>query len=152
VGHPLLHQLDDPAQGTLGVHLYIARRLVILASDDVGMADSMGLVVADAAASAVEFVGIPEAGLNLAHALIYLATAPKSNTTIAGLSRAFGDVRQRQAGAVPQPLRSVHPYQRNTLREGGGYRYPHNDPSGFVTQEYRPPDIAGEIGSPQRRV
>ena len=71
---------------------------------------------------------------------------------MAGLSRAFNDVRQRQAGAVPLPLRSVHPYQRNKLREGGGYRYPHNDPSGFVAQEYRPPDIAGEIGSPGRRV
>ena len=118
---------------------YIARRLVILASEDVGMADSMGLVVADAAARAVEFVGLPEAGLNLAHAVIYLATAPKSNTTMAGLARAFDDVRHRQAGAVPGPLRSVHPYQRNKLQEGGGYRYPHNDPSGFVPQEYRPP-------------
>jgi hypothetical protein len=104
---------------------YIARRLVILASEDVGMADSMALVVADAAARAVKFVGLPEAGLNLAHAVIYLATAPKSNTTMAGLSRAFDDVRQRQAGAVPLPLRSVHSYQRNKLREGGGYRYPH---------------------------
>jgi putative ATPase len=131
---------------------YIARRLVILASEDVGMADSMGLVVADAAARAVEFVGLPEAGLNLAHAVIYLATAPKSNTAMAGLSRAMGDVRHRQAGAVPAPLRSIHPYQRNKLREGGGYRYPHNDPSGFIAQEYRPPDIAGEIGSPERRV
>ncbi|MGH9230383.1 MAG: replication-associated recombination protein A [Acidimicrobiales bacterium] len=131
---------------------YIARRLVILASEDVGMADSMGLVVADAAARAVEFVGLPEAGLNLAHAVIYLATAPKSNGAMAGLSRAFDDVRRRPAGAVPLPLRSVHPYQRNKLREGGGYRYPHNDPSGFVAQEYRPPDLAGEIGSSGRRV
>jgi putative ATPase len=122
---------------------FIARRLVILASEDVGMADSMGLVVADAAARAVEYVGLPEAGLNLAHAVVYLATAPKSNTTMAGLSRAFDDVRKRQAGAVPGHLRSVHPYQRNKLREGGGYRYPHNDPSGFVAQEYRPPEIAG---------
>ena len=131
---------------------FIARRLVILASEDVGVADSMGLVVADAAARAVEFVGLPEAALNLAHAVIYLATAPKSNTAMAGLSRAFDDVRTRQAGAVPGHLRSVHPYQRNKLKEGGGYRYPHNDPSGFVPQEYRPPEIAGEIGTPGRRV
>jgi putative ATPase len=131
---------------------YIARRLVILASEDVGMADSMGLVVADAAARAVEFVGLPEAGLNLAHAVIYLATAPKSNTVMSGLVRASGDVRRRQAGAVPGPLRSVHPYQRNKLKEGGGYRYPHNDPSGFVPQEYRPPEIAGEAGTADRRV
>jgi putative ATPase len=131
---------------------YIARRLVILASEDVGMADSNGLVVADAAARAVEFVGLPEAALNLAHAVIYLATAPKSNTAMAGLARASDDVRNRPAGAVPGPLRSVHPYQRNKLKEGGGYRYPHNDPTGFVAQEYRPPEIAGAIGSPERRV
>jgi putative ATPase len=131
---------------------YIARRLVILASEDIGMADSMGLVVADAAARAVEYVGLPEAGLNLAHAVVYLATAPKSNTTMAALARAFGDVRRREAGAVPGPLRSVHPYQRNKLHEGGGYRYPHNDPSGFIAQEYRPPEIAGERGTAGRRV
>ncbi len=131
---------------------YIARRLVILASEDVGMADSMGLVVADAAARAVEFVGLPEAALNLAHAVIYLATAPKSNTTMAALARAGSDVRKRREGSVPVDLRSQHPYQRNKLKEGGGYRYPHNDPSGFVRQEYRPPEIAGEIGTAERHV
>lgn len=131
---------------------FIARRLVILASEDVGMADPMALVVADAAARAVEFVGLPEVALNLAQAVIHLATAPKSNTTMAGLARAFDDVRQRQAAAVPPYLRSIHPYQRNKLKEGDGYRYPHNDRSGFVTQEYRPPEIAGEIGSKERRV
>ncbi len=131
---------------------FVARRLVILASEDVGMADSMGLVVADAAARAVEFVGLPEAALNLAHAVIYLATAPKSNSVMAGLARASDDVRDRQAGAVPGPLRSTHPYQRNKMKEGGGYVYPHNDPRGFVTQEYRPPEIAGPPGSSERRV
>jgi putative ATPase len=131
---------------------FIARRLVILASEDVGMADSMGLVVADAAARAVEYVGLPEAGLNLAHAVIYLATAPKSNTVMAGLVRASGDVSGRPEGAVPADLRSMHPYQRNKLKEGGGYRYPHNEPSGFVAQEYRPPEIAGEPGTAERRV
>src|SRR6202008_4164566 len=77
----------------------IARRLVILASEDVGMADPNGLVVADAAARAVEFVGMPEAQLNLAHAVTYLANAPKSNTVIAALARASDDVSNRQAGA-----------------------------------------------------
>ena len=124
---------------------FIARRLVILASEDVGAADSMGLVVADAAARAVEFVGLPEAQLNLAHAVVYLATAPKSNTVMSGLARAFDDVEHRPAGAVPAPLRSTHPYQRNKMREGGGYVYPHNDPSGFVPQEYRPPEVAGRV-------
>lgn len=131
---------------------FIARRLVILASEDIGMADSMGLVVADAAARAVEFVGLPEAGLNLAHCVVYLATAPKSNTAMSALARASEDVRHRQEGAVPAYLRSVHPYQRNKMKEAGGYRYPHNDPSGFVPQEYRPPEIAGPIGSAERRL
>lgn len=124
---------------------FIARRLVILASEDVGAADSMGLVVADAAARAVEFVGLPEAQLNLAHAVVYLATAPKSNTVMAALARALDDVSSRPTGAVPAPLRSVHPYQRNKMGEGGGYLYPHNDPSGFVAQEYRPPEVAGRV-------
>ena len=124
---------------------FIARRLVILASEDVGLADSNGLVVADAAARAVEFVGLPEAQLNLAHAVLYLATAPKSNTVMAALARASDDVAHRPAGAVPGPLRSVHPYQRNKLKEGGGYVYPHNDPSGFVAQEYRPPETTGRV-------
>jgi putative ATPase len=124
---------------------FIARRLVILASEDVGMADSMGLVVADAAARAVEFVGLPEAQLNLAHAVVYLASAPKSNTVMAGLARASDDVANRPAGAVPGPLRSVHPYQARKMREGGGYLYPHNDPSGFVDQDYRPPEVSGRV-------
>jgi putative ATPase len=131
---------------------FIARRLVILASEDVGAADSMGLVIADAAARAVEFVGLPEAALNLAHAVVYLASAPKSNAVMAGLARASEDVAKRPTGAVPGPLRSVHPYQRRKMKEGGGYVYPHNDPSGFVAQEYRPPEVAGEMGSPRRRV
>jgi putative ATPase len=124
---------------------FIARRLVILASEDVGAADSMGLVVADAAARAVEFVGLPEAQLNLAHAVVYLASAPKSNAVMAAMARAFEDVAQRPAGPVPAPLRSVHPYQRRKMGEGGGYVYPHNDPSGFVSQEYRPPEVAGRV-------
>src|SRR5436190_2130905 len=86
---------------------FIARRLVILASEDVGLADSMGLVVADSAARAVEFVGLPEAQLNLAHAVVYLATAPKSNRAYLGLRRAQADVRERAAGAVPTHLRDA---------------------------------------------
>ena len=122
---------------------FIARRLVILASEDVGMADSMGLVVADAAARAVEFVGLPEAQLVLAHAVVYLATAPKSNTSATGLWNAQKDVRERPAGPVPAHLRSVHPYQRNKLKEPGGYRYPHDDPRGWLPQQYRPDELEG---------
>jgi putative ATPase len=131
---------------------FIARRLVILASEDVGMADPVGLMVADAAARAVEFVGLPEAGLNLAHAVIYLSSAPKSNTTMAALARASDEVRNRPAGAVPPHLRSIHPYQRNKLKEGGGYRYPHNDPAGFVVQGYRPPEIERDPETGRRRI
>lgn len=124
---------------------FIARRLVILASEDIGMADPLALVVADAAARAVEFVGLPEAQLNLAQAVIHLAAAPKSNSVMAALARAFDDVDHLAAGAVPGPLRSVHPYQARKMKEGGGYVYPHNDPTGFVTQEYRPAEAAGRV-------
>ncbi|HWE55623.1 MAG TPA: replication-associated recombination protein A [Acidimicrobiales bacterium] len=124
---------------------FIARRLVILASEDIGMADPMSLVIADAAARAVEFVGLPEAQLNLAQAVVHLASAPKSNTVMAALARAFDDVEHIQAGAVPAPLRSVHPYQARKMHEGGGYVYPHNDPAGFVDQEYRPAEVAGRV-------
>ncbi|MBW8826906.1 MAG: replication-associated recombination protein A [Acidobacteria bacterium] len=122
---------------------FIARRLVILASEDVGMADSMGIVVADAAARAVEFVGLPEAGLNLAHAVIYLATAPKSNSTIHALGEATRDVRERPAGEVPTHLRDSHYQGAASLGHGKGYRYPHDDPRGWVPQSYRPDELAG---------
>src|SRR5262249_7380909 len=86
---------------------FIARRLVILASEDVGMADPMSIVVADAAARAVEFVGLPEAGINLAHAVIHLATAPKSNRVVAALGAASADVRAGKGGEVPMHLRDA---------------------------------------------
>src|SRR5439155_3561221 len=86
---------------------FIARRLVILASEDVGMADPQGLVVADAAARAVEFVGMPEAQLNLAHAVVYLANAPKSNSAATALWAAQADIRDRPTGSVPRHLRDA---------------------------------------------
>jgi putative ATPase len=122
---------------------YIARRLVVLASEDVGMADPMGLVVADAAARAVEFVGLPEAQLNLAHAVVYLATAPKSNRAAVALWRAQGDVKERPAGAVPKHLRDASYYAAKKLGHGAGYDYPHDDPRGWVPQSYRPPEVEG---------
>jgi putative ATPase len=120
----------------------IARRLVILASEDVGLADSMGLVVADAAARAVEFVGMPEAQLNLAHAVIYLARAPKSNSVITALGAASDDVRELPAGRVPQHLRDAHYPGAARLGHGEGYRYPHDEPGGWVEQEHRPVEVA----------
>ncbi len=118
----------------------IARRMVILASEDVGMADPQGLVVADAAARAVEFVGMPEAQLNLAHAVIYLATAPKSNSVITALGAAMTDVGERPAGAVPPHLRDAHYPGAAKLRHGADYVYPHDAPGGWVAQQYRPDD------------
>jgi putative ATPase len=123
---------------------YIARRLVILASEDVGMADPHGIVVADAAARAVEFVGLPEAQLNLAHAVIYLATAPKSNRVIVALGRAFDAVRSG-GGEVPTHLRDAHYRGAASLGHGEGYEYPHDDPRGWVEQQYRPPREAEAV-------
>jgi len=124
---------------------FIARRLVILASEDVGMADPMALLVADAAARAVEFVGLPEAQLNLAQAVIHLATAPKSNRVTAALGGAQGDVKDRPAGEVPMHLRSASYFGAKKLGHGIGYEYPHDDPRGWVPQEHRPPEVAGRV-------
>ena len=124
---------------------FIARRLVILASEDVGMADPRGLLVADAAARAVEFVGLPEAQLNLAQAVVYLATAPKSNRVTVALGRAHDDVRERPAGPVPPPLRDAHYRGAGSIGHGVGYDYPHDDPRGWVPQEHRPPQTAGRV-------
>jgi putative ATPase len=121
---------------------FIARRMVVLASEDIGMADSMALVVADAAARAVEFVGLPEATLNLAHAAVYLATAPKSNRAAMGIWKAEEDVRERPAGPVPAHLRDSHYASAQKLGHGVGYEYPHDDPRGWVAQQYRPPEVS----------
>jgi putative ATPase len=124
---------------------FIARRLVILASEDVGLADPLALVVADAAARAVEFVGLPEAQLNLAQAVIHLAAAPKSNSVIVALGRAQEDVRNGPRGEVPTHLRDAHYGGAQALGHGKGYRYPHDDPRGWVAQEYRPPEVADNV-------
>ncbi len=121
---------------------FIARRLVILASEDVGMADPMALVVADAAARAVEFVGLPEAQLNLAQAVVHLATAPKSNRSAMAIWSAREDVRAGAGGEVPAHLRDSHYGGAKVLGHGDGYDYPHDDPRGWVPQEYLPADAA----------
>ena len=124
---------------------FIARRLVILASEDVGMADPMSLVVADAAARAVEFVGLPEAGLNLAQAVVHLATAPKSNRITVALGRAGVDARASGVGEVPMHLRDAHYRGAAQLGHGDGYRYPHDDPTGWVDQRHRPDEVEGNV-------
>jgi putative ATPase len=117
---------------------FVARRLVILASEDVGEADPMGLVVATAAAHAVEFVGLPEAQLNLAQAVVHLATAPKSNRSAMGIWQARADVGKGVTGEVPAHLRDAHYRSAGAIGHGVGYEYPHDDPRGWVPQRYLP--------------
>jgi putative ATPase len=121
---------------------FIARRLVILASEDVGEADPLALVVADAAARAVEFVGLPEAQLNLAQAVVHLACAPKSNRVTVALGRAQRDVREAPRGDVPAHLRDAHYRSAAAIGHGDGYQYPHDHPGAHVAQEYRPAPVA----------
>lgn len=121
---------DDPR--------FIARRLVILASEDIGAADHTSLLVADAAARAVEFVGLPEARLNLAHAVVHLARAPKSNAVTMAIGAAEADVREAVDQEVPVHLRDAHYGGARQLGHGEGYRYPHDHPGGWVEQRYRP--------------
>ncbi len=121
---------------------FVARRLVILASEDVGMADPTSLLVATAAASAVEYVGLPEAQLNLAQAVVHLAQAPKSNRVTMAIGAAMADVRDRPKGAVPAHLRDAHYKGAASIGHGGGYAYPHDDPRGWVAQRHRPDEVA----------
>ena len=124
---------------------FIARRLVILASEDVGMADPNALVVAVAAATALEHVGLPEAQLNLAQAVVYLATAPKSNRVALAIWSAREDVRKGVSSEVPAHLRDGHYEAAKEFGHGVGYIYPHDDPRGWVSQQYLPDEANGSI-------
>jgi putative ATPase len=121
---------------------YIARRLIVHASEDVGLADSRALLVAVAAAHAVEHVGLPEARLNLAHATLYLARAPKSNSVIAALGGASRAVREQGALRPPKPLRDAHYPGAKKLGHGQGYVYPPSDPAGYDV-DYLPDELKG---------
>ncbi|MEO8107727.1 MAG: replication-associated recombination protein A [Actinomycetes bacterium] len=121
---------------------FIARRLVIHASEDVGMADPSALQTAVAALQASAFVGLPEARIPLAQAVIHLATAPKSNAVVVAIDEALADLRAGRIGAVPAALRDAHYAGAKDLGVGG-YRYPHDDPRGIVPQQYAPDDVAG---------
>ncbi|NPV59531.1 MAG: replication-associated recombination protein A [Actinobacteria bacterium] len=124
---------------------FIARRMVIFASEDVGLADSGALVVADAAARAVEFVGMPECALNLAHAALYLALAPKSNSATRAISAASREVERGVTQGVPLHLRDSHYRGAAELGHGKGYLYPHDYPGHHVRQDYLPEGIKGAI-------
>ncbi len=122
---------------------FIARRLIVHASEDVGMADPSALGVAVAAAHAVEFVGLPEARINLTQATIHLALAPKSNSVIKAIGAAQADVRAGLAGPVPPHLRDAHYPGAARLGHGQAYAYPHDFPEGVVGQQYAPDSLAG---------
>jgi putative ATPase len=122
---------------------FIARRLIVHASEDIGLADPTALQAAVAAGQAVELVGLPEARINLAQAVIHLSLAPKSNAVITAIEAAAADVRAGLAGPVPAHLRDAHYPGAQRLGHGHGYRYPHDDPAGVVTQQYAPDAIAG---------
>ena len=122
---------------------FIARRLTILASEDIGLADPTALLTAVAAAQTVQLIGMPEAQLTLAHATVHLATAPKSNAVTTALAAAMGDVKAGKAGMVPPHLRDGHYSGAAALGNAQGYSYPHDDPDGIVPQQYAPDELVG---------
>lgn len=122
---------------------FIARRIIILASEDIGMADPSSLQVAVAAAQAVALIGMPEARLTLAQAVIHLATAPKSNSVITAIDKAISEVRAGGAGPVPAHLRDGHYSGAKDLGHAVDYRYPHSDPRGVLEQQYPPDKLIG---------
>ncbi len=124
----MIHAGEDPR--------FIARRLVICAAEDVGLADPMALVLAQAAVQAAEFIGWPEARIPLAEATIYAATAPKSNSSILAIDAALADVRQGRTLPVPEHLRDAHYAGAERLGHGVGYQYAHAHPDHFVAQDY----------------
>ena len=124
---------------------FIARRLVILASEDIGMAEPSVLQTAVAAAQAVAMVGMPEASIILAHATIHAALAPKSNAVVVGIGEAMADVRAGGMGRVPAHLRDAHYPGAKPLGHGAGYAYPHDLPTGVAAQQYLPDELAGHV-------
>ena len=122
---------------------FIARRLMVHASEDIGMADPTALLSATAAAEIVQKVGLPECRLALAQATVHLATAPKSNAVISAIDAAMADVRSGGVGEVPKHLRDGHYAGAKGLGNGVGYRYAHQAPAGVVTQQYPPDELVG---------
>jgi putative ATPase len=124
---------------------FIARRIVIAASEDVGMADPTALQTAVAAAQAVQLIGMPEARIILAQAVVHLATAPKSNASYLGIGAAIADVRAGHSGLVPAHLRDSHYPGAQKLGHGKGSRYAHDEPHGVAAQQYLPDTLAGRV-------
>lgn len=124
---------------------FIARRLMVHAAEDIGMADPQALPIAVAAAQATQLIGLPEARIPLAEATLYLATAPKSNSVITAIDSAIADVRAGKIGRVPPPLRDAHYPGAKSLGHGKGYRYPHSDPRGVVGQQHLPDELVDRV-------
>ncbi|MDA2891055.1 replication-associated recombination protein A [Mycolicibacterium sp. BiH015] len=122
---------------------FVARRLMILASEDIGMADPTALPTAVAAAQTVQLIGMPEAQLTLAHATVHLATAPKSNAVTNALGAAMADIRAGKAGLVPAHLRDGHYSGAQKMGNAVGYKYAHDQPGGVAAQQYPPDDLVG---------
>ncbi|WP_066588662.1 replication-associated recombination protein A [Cellulomonas timonensis] len=122
---------------------FIARRIVIAAAEDVGMADPSALQTAVAAAQAVALIGMPEASLILAEAVVHLATAPKSNASYLAINAALADVRAGRIGSVPEHLRDAHYPGAGSLGHGRGYVYSHDEPHAVASQQYLPDELVG---------
>jgi putative ATPase len=122
---------------------FIARRLVISAAEDIGLADPQALLIATAAADAVAFIGMPEGRIPLAEATVYLATTAKSNAAYVAIDKAIADVRSGGFGRVPIHLRDAHYAGAKKLGHGKGYRYPHDSDAGILPQQYLPDELAG---------
>ncbi len=122
---------------------FIARRIIVSAAEDIGMADPQALVIAVAAADAVQFIGMPEGRIPLAEAVTYLATAPKSNASYLAIDKAIADVRAGRIGRVPTHLRDAHYPGAKRLGHGKGYLYSHDSELGVVAQQYLPDELAG---------
>nr|WP_231645947.1 replication-associated recombination protein A [Mycolicibacterium mengxianglii] len=122
---------------------FVARRLMILASEDIGMADPTALLTAVAAAQTVQLIGMPEAQLTLAHATVHLATAPKSNAVTTALGAAMADIKAGKAGLVPPHLRDGHYSGAAALGNAQGYKYAHDHADGVVSQQYPPNELVG---------
>ncbi|MBO4548297.1 MAG: replication-associated recombination protein A, partial [Abditibacteriota bacterium] len=122
---------------------FIARRIVICASEDVGNADPMALVIANSAAQAVMQIGLPEARIILAQAATYVACAPKSNAAYLGIDAAIADVKNNESAPVPADLRNPSFRDAKQLGYGQGYKYPHDYPGGWVEQDYLPAELEG---------
>ncbi|SDC64721.1 MULTISPECIES: AAA family ATPase [unclassified Candidatus Frackibacter] len=123
---------------------FIARRMIVHAAEDVGIADPQALVIANAAADAVEYVGLPEARIPLAEAAVYIATAPKSNAIIRGIDKAISTVRNQNSSGIPDHLRDAHYKGAKKLGHGKGYKYPYHYQDNYVEQQYLPDELVKE--------